>query len=162
MNILRVVSARHGKDDEIQFELEIDTGSFGKEIVPNCYRANDPFAGDDEKYLSDWIVENEGLIEPYVSPPAPTLQEIRAQMPALTSRQFWMAAANIGTSGTDKDVIIAAIKAEMADSVDRKMMIAELESSTFERVNPTIVKVLALMQIPAEQVDDLWVWAAGL
>lgn len=70
-----------------------------------------------------------------------------------------MAAANIDI---DKDVIIAAIKAEMADGVDRKMKIAELESGSFERQNPTITDVMDLMDIPAAQVDDLWIWAAGI
>ncbi|AYD01747.1 hypothetical protein [Neorhizobium sp. NCHU2750] len=95
---------------------------------------------------------------PYVAP-VYTPEQRRSMMPALSARQFWMAAANIDI---DKDVIIDAIKAEMPDSVDRKMMIAELESGSFERLNPTIIDVMQLMEIPAEQVDDLWVWATGI
>lgn len=95
---------------------------------------------------------------PYVAP-VYTPEQRRSMMPALSARQFWMAAANIDI---DKDVIIAAIKAEMADGVDRKMMIAELESGSFERTNPTISDVMNLMDIPAEQIDDLWMWAAGI
>ena len=96
-------------------------------------------------------------IEPYVEPVL-TPEEIRAQMPALTSRQFWTAAANIEI---DKDVIVSTIKAAMPDSVDRKM-IAELEASTFERPNPTVAEVMALLDIPAEQVDALWICASQL
>jgi len=39
------------------------------------------------------------------------------------------------------------------------MMIAELESGSFERTNVAIVEVMDLMNIPAYQVDDLWMWA---
>lgn len=91
------------------------------------------------------------MISPYTVPVL-TPEEIRSGMPSLTSRQFWMAAANIDI---DKDVIIAAIKAEVPDGVDRKMMIAELESGSFERLNPTIIDVMNLMDIPAYQVDSL-------
>lgn len=107
-----------------------------------------------------WLVDNQGsfTIEPYVEPVL-SPEEIRAQMPALTSRQFWMAAANIDI---DKDVIITAIKSSMPDSTDRKMMIAELEASSFERTNPTVIDLMALLEIPAEQVDALWIWAAQL
>lgn len=80
-------------------------------------------------------------------------------MPSLTSRQFRMAAAIIDI---DKDVIVAAIKAEVPDGVDRKIMIAELEGGSLERTNITIVEVMELMDIPAYQVDSLWIWAAGL
>jgi hypothetical protein len=42
------------------------------------------------------------------------------------------------------------------------MTIAELEASSFERLNPSVTDIMAMLEIPAEQVDDLWVWASRL
>lgn len=50
----------------------------------------------------------------------------------------------------------------MPDSIDRKMMVAELEASTFEGTNPNVAEVIPLMEITAEQVDGLWTWTAAL
>jgi len=152
MNI-EVKSAKFGKTNEILFELNL-----GDEVITNCYRADDPYSGEIGAYLTDWITANHASIAPFIEP-VYTIEEIRARMPNLTARQFWMAAANIDI---DKDVIIAAIKADVPDGVDRKMMIAELESGSFERTNDTIVEVMDLMEIPAYQADDLWIWAAQL
>ncbi|AYD00909.1 hypothetical protein [Neorhizobium sp. NCHU2750] len=113
---------------------------------------------DSEDYCRELFAAAVSTALPYVAP-VYTDEERRAMMPALSARQFWMAAANIDI---DKDVIVSAIKANMADGVDRKMMIAELESGSFERTNPTIIDVMELMSIPAAQVDDLWIWAAGI
>lgn len=57
---------------------------------------------------------------------------------------------------------VTGLKAAMPDSVDRKMMIAELEASKFERINPIVAEVMALLDILAEQVDALWIWATQL
>jgi hypothetical protein len=75
--------------------------------------------------LRQWIIDHPDFtITPFVKH-IPTAEETRAKMPDLTARQFWMAAANIDI---DKDVIIAKIKSALMDSIDRKMMIAELEA----------------------------------
>ncbi|WP_313199913.1 hypothetical protein [Rhizobium sp.] len=132
-------------------DLELNHPSFG--WIPFTARA-----GDVEEYGRSLFALAESSAAPFVAP-VYTADELRARMPNLTARQFWMTAANINI---DKDVLLAAIKAEMEDSIDRKMMIAELESSTFERLNPTVIDLMVLMDIPAEQVDDLWVWASGL
>lgn len=138
-------------------KTDTETGTF--EEIPNCYRSDDPYSGEVGATLAAWIAENEGSIAPY-TPPAPlTPEQIRAQMPNLTARQFWMAAANINI---DKDVIIATVKANMEDSVERKIVLAELETSTFVRASETIAEIMAMLEIPDEQVDDLWSWAAGI
>lgn len=94
------------------------------------------------------------------SPIVRTDEEKRAQMPSLTSRQFWMAAASINLSKTD---IVAKVEAGMEDSVDRKVLIAEItESTTFIRTNPSVTDVMAFVGIPDDQLDTLWTWATGL
>ncbi len=150
---ISILKATYEPEGAVLLELSIDG-----EFTYCAYRENDPYSGAMGVSLRDWISQNQGMISPYTVPVL-TPEEIRSGMPSLTSRQFWMAAANIDI---DKDVIIAAIKAEVPDGVDRKMMIAELESGSFERLNPTIIDVINLMDIPAYQVDSLWLWAAAL
>jgi hypothetical protein len=70
-----------------------------------------------------------------------------------------VAAANIDIV---RNVIVSRINASMPDYIVRKTMIAELEALMFERTNPTVTEVMALPEIPAEQVDALWTWTAGL
>lgn len=157
---ITVLSSKYNSDGSVLFELRITDNETGEsEDVTNCYRSDDPYSGELGQKLATWIDANQASITPYV-PPAPlTPEQVRAQMPNLTARQFWMAAANIDI---DKDVIIATVKANMEDSVERKIVLAELETSTFVRISETITEIMAMLEIPDEQVDSLWVWAAGL
>ena len=159
MQLHQVYSVKATKD-ALVYLIEADiTDNVGESSrVDYVSRPDDPYGLNPT--FRQWLTSNEGAytIEPYVEPVF-TPEEIRARMPALTSRQFWMAAANIDI---DKDGIVSTVKAAMPDSVDRKMTIAELEASTFERTNPTVAEVMALLDIPAEQVDALWTWAADL
>lgn len=67
-----------------------------------------------------------------------------------------MAAAIINI---DKYVLIATIKANMVDAVDRKIVLAKLETSTFVRASETIAGIIAMLEIPN---DTLWFWTAGI
>ena len=159
MQLHQVYSVKANKEPLVYILNADITDAFDETSrVDYTSRPDDPFGLNPT--IRKWLQDNVGsyTIEPHVEPVL-TPEEIRAQMPALTSRQFWMATANIDI---DKDVIVSTIKAAMPDSVDRKMMIAELEASKFERTNPTVIDLMELLDIPAEQVDALWVWAATL
>ncbi|MNV78955.1 hypothetical protein D3C71_1724800 [compost metagenome] len=150
-NVLEFRNAVYSRADGTQIDVEINHPVLG--WVPFTASANDV-----EEHGRALFAKAISLAALFVEP-VYTIEETRAMMPSLTARQFWMAAANIDI---DKDVIIAAIKADVPDTIDRKMMIAELESGSFERTNVTIVEVMDLMDIPAYQADDLWIWAAQL
>lgn len=45
----------------------------------------------------------------------------------------------------------------MPNGIDRKM-IRGIGSAPFKRLNP-IINGMAILNIPAYQVDDLWIWA---
>ncbi len=160
MAILNLTSIKRDVDGGVLFvDIVISDDEGNQTSIPNyAFRSDDPYGLSPD--VKAWLAAHDGeyTIADYVAP-VHSVEETRAMMPSLTSRQFWMAAANIDI---DKDVIVTAIKAEVPDGVDRKMMIAELESGSFERLNPTIIDVMDLMDIPAYQVDDLWIWAAGL
>ena len=137
--------------DNTQIDMEIEHPVYGWL----------PFTADPddvEEHGRELFVAATAIALPFVAP-VYTVEELRAQMPSLTARQFWMAAANIDI---DKDVIIETVKANMEDSIDRKIVLAELETSTFVRSSETIADIMAMLNIPAEQVDSLWTWAAGL
>ncbi|RYG85156.1 MAG: hypothetical protein EON58_23335, partial [Alphaproteobacteria bacterium] len=74
----------------ITYDTAAETG------VVFTYAPADPYAGSFHREISQWLIDNAGsyTIEPYVDV-VKTPDMIRAEMPALTSRQFWMAAANI-------------------------------------------------------------------
>ncbi|MCF1436964.1 hypothetical protein GOZ97_00075 [Agrobacterium vitis] len=79
-------------------------------------------------------------------------------MPTLTPRQFWLAASRIDVSKAD---VLALV-----DAVDDKQAAADLrieitEAVSFERSNPAIDELAVLLGISGEQLDSLWVWAAG-
>lgn len=158
--ILHEVFTVRKTDQPDAFILDVELTDFRGERY-RCEYVSHP---DDDYGLNPtirkWLVANDGEYTaiPYIEV-VPTIEEIRESMPKLTSRQFWMAAANIDV---DKDLLVTSIKTAMPDSIDRKMKIAELEASTFERLNPTVIELMELMGIPAEQVDALWMWAADL
>ncbi len=105
------------------------------------------------------LARDMGGVAPY-SEPVLTDEERRALMPSLTSRQFWMGAASINLSKAD---IVSTVEAGMADTLDRKVLIAEItEASTFDRTNPSVADVMALVGLPDDQLDTLWTWASGL
>lgn len=83
--------------------------------------------------------------------PEQELNSYRASMPPLTSRQFWLAAYEIG-------VTKESVKALCAD--DPTLMIVVDESSTLVRTDQDIITLSLAMGITPDQLDNLWEWAA--
>lgn len=88
----------------------------------------------------------------------PTIEEVRARMPILTARQFWLAAASINVS---KDLVVGLVDAStLPDKLEMKIEI--VESPNFERSNPYIDLLAELLEISPTELDDLWVWAGNI
>jgi hypothetical protein len=87
---------------------------------------------------------------------APTLAQIRAAMPALSPRQFWLAASRINITKTDVLALVDAMEDKQAAS---DMRIEITETVSFQRTNPAIDQLAALLSITPEQLDSLWTWA---
>lgn len=97
-------------------------------------------------------------ISPY-TPPTKTIEEIRAEMPALTSRQFWLAANAVGIS---KDAVLAQI-ATIADPSEREALrIEAAETASFNRTHSAVDELATAMGVTPTQLDDLWTWGAAL
>jgi len=104
--------------------------------------------------IREWLVENEGSYQviPYVPP--------SAAFPLLTSRQFWLAAANIGIT---KSLVASTIEALDVSDVEKATLMVELmESTTFERLHYAVVDLATALSIPEQQLDDLWTWASQI
>jgi hypothetical protein len=91
--------------------------------------------------------------------PPPTLEEQRKSFPRLTPRQLWLAAASINIS---KDMVLAQATLSMSASDAVTFRIELTEATTFERTHPAMDDMAALLNIPSEQLDVLWLWAASL
>ncbi|WP_186415411.1 hypothetical protein [Pannonibacter sp. P2PFMT1] len=88
---------------------------------------------------------------PY-EPPAPVL-------PPLTRRQLRLALLSIGVTAEDVEAHIAAI----TDPAEQAAALIEWrDSNTYDRGHPLVADIAAAMDLPPEQVDSLWAWAAGI
>lgn len=98
------------------------------------------------------VFDNPPLPEPPPYEPPPPI------LPPLTRRQLRLGLLSIGVTAEDVETHIAAI----TDPVDRAAALIEWEGAThYKRDHPLVADVAAEMQLPPEQVDALWVWAAG-
>jgi hypothetical protein len=88
---------------------------------------------------------------------APTPAQIRAAMPALSPRQFWLAASRINITKADVLALVDAME-DKAAAADMRIEITETVS--FQRTNLAIDQLAALLSITPEQLDSLWTWAA--
>lgn len=102
----------------------------------------------------DWSV----VAGEVVAAPSQTPEQIRAAMPTLSPRQFWLAASRININKTDVLALVDAMddKAAAAD-----MRIEITETVSFQRTNEAVDQLATLLGITPEQLDSLWTWAAG-
>lgn len=97
-------------------------------------------------------------ISPYVAPPEPTAEDVRAAMPALTRRQFRLGMRDIGITSSMIDAAILSIVDEDA----REIAQIEWEDATsFERLHPLVVMLSTAFKITPEALDTAWSEAAG-
>lgn len=80
-------------------------------------------------------------------------------LPPLTRRRLRLGLLSIGIRSPDIEAVIAAIP----DAEAREWAMVEWQdASEYERDHPLIADAMAALDLPAEQVDTLWLWAAGL
>jgi len=90
-----------------------------------------------------------------VAPPVP--------IPTLTSRQFWQAALEIGVSeeGLAASIADPDDPLYIADEAERAAVLIDIRKATsFRRDYPLLVALAAAHDLPEEQLDQLWMWAA--
>lgn len=132
-------------------DMEINHPTFG--WLPFTASPNDDIEYGRELFAT---AVASGTVAPY-TPPTP--EQLREYFPELTSRQFWMGAA---AAGVTKEAVLAKAEA-LTDPVERAMAIVEInESTSFSRLHPFVTQFSADFNLPPEQLDSLWTWAAGL
>lgn len=100
--------------------------------------------------IAEWQAKG-NVIEPYVDP-EPTPEELRALMPPLSRRQFWLGAHSLGIAKADV----------MAYAANDPALLIEVEESTeFQRTYGAVTLLSPFLGITDEQLDDVWMWFAA-
>ncbi|RDL51246.1 hypothetical protein BLJAPNOD_02378 [Ensifer sp. M14] len=146
-------------DDALMVNLTVSFGGGEPEaIVDYAYRVSDPFGL--APVLKDWLAANPGFpVDPYVPPPAPTPEELRAQMPPLTARQFRLGLVSGGYSPAQ---VTQAIDT-MPEGPNKETAKIEWQyATTFNRMHPLIATVGAALGLTEGQIDAMWTAAVNL
>lgn len=121
-----------------------------------------PEIGEDGEAIEQELVVKEIVtwslvaVPPEPEPEPPTIDEIRAGLPQLSPVQFRFLLLSIGFSGDDVNAAIAGI----ADPVAREKASIYWEYATyFERLNPLIDQIGALLGLTPEDIDTAWLGA---
>lgn len=125
------------------------------EAVPFAAGASDPEQHGRELHAA--LIS--GQFGPIAAHVTATIEETRANMPALTARQLRLALLLIGKTPDDVLEIIKAMPAGM----EREASLVEWEyASLFRRTHALIDFVGGALNLSSKQIDELWVAAAAL
>jgi len=95
-----------------------------------------------------WIVQPEHYVMPGPEP-----------FPSLTRRQLLLGLLSIGISSGDVDAQLALIE----DPQERAASMIEWQAAgLYNRDHPLVAELALAFDLPENQVDDLWRWAAGI
>lgn len=88
-----------------------------------------------------------------------TLEPKPAVFPTLTRKQLRNGLLSIGVTSADVEVQIGTI----ADPLERAAALIDWQDTqAYERTNPLVNQIGVAMGLPKEQIDALWMWAAGI
>lgn len=103
--------------------------------------------------------DGEWVLPPQPEPEPPTPEEIRASMPPLTPRQLRLGLVMNGYALGQVEQAIS----EIPDPQQKTIAEVEWEYATiFERANPLIDQIGAVLGLTPEQIDDMWMAALEL
>lgn len=102
--------------------------------------------------IRNWLIENEGEYDvlPYAPPNA---ERVREAMPPITRRQLRLTLVRNGFSLATITDTIAALPAGQAKD---EAQIEWEDSTTFDRLNPTLLTIASALDLSPETVDTLW------
>lgn len=122
------------------------------------YREDDPYGLS--PVLKQWLGDNPNFpIDPYVPPVAPTPEEARKRMSALTARQFRL---GLVAGGYAPAQVTRAIDT-MPDGTAKETAKIEWEyATTFNRIHPLIAIVGTALGMNDTQIDAMWLAAVNL
>ncbi|NVP56096.1 hypothetical protein [Mycoplana rhizolycopersici] len=104
--------------------------------------------------IAEWEAEG-NTIPPYQ--PAPVAP------PSITRRQMLLGLLSIGITEAMVEAEISEICDPIADPVEHAALMIEWRAAgTIERDHPLVTDLAGAFELPAEQVDALWIWASAL
>lgn len=144
-----VFSVRATKEDGV-YTLDVELTDMNGER----YRC-DYFSGPDDNFglnpfIRSWLAENEYEIQPYVPP---TAEAMRASMQPITRRQLRL---TLVRNGYSLDTIAATIAALPAGPHKDEAQIEWEDSTTLDRLNPTLLTIASALELSPETVDLMW------
>lgn len=101
-------------------------------------------------FIRNWLAENEYDVLPYTPP---TAEAIRASMQPISRRQLRL---TLVRNGFSLDSIAATIAALPAGQARDEVSIEWEDSTTFDRLNPTLLTIASALDLTPETVDALW------
>lgn len=152
MKVHEVFSATATQDDCLLIDMDY-TGSDGRTRGTVAYRSSDTY-GPLTPLITQWLEDNpDQEILPYIQPPEPTPEELRALMPVLSPRQFRDALI-------DADIMPDQVTAAIAQIPDEKQRAKALNAweypTQFTRTDPLIDQIGAMFSLTPEQIDTMW------
>ena len=98
-----------------------------------------------------WVFDGSEWAAPVVAPPTPSF-------PTLTRKQLRNGLLSIGVTSAEVEAQIGTI----TDPLEREAaMIDWQDTQAYQRDNPLVNQIGVAMGLPEEQIDALWMWAAG-
>jgi hypothetical protein len=142
------------QDGVFQFHANITEQGVSRDIEFG-YIPGDPYGFT--PFFTAWMDENPTFpITPYAEP---TVEEIRARMPAITPRQLRLTLVRSGISLTSVSDAIAALPNGL---VKEETEIEWEYATTFQRTSVTLLTIAAALDMSAEDVDVLWSQAVAI
>lgn len=154
MKLLDVFSTTQDTDDAIIVDALIEDNTGLTERMKYAYRPSDNSVLTN--LITEWLDNNQHEILPYTLPPELTPEELRAQMPVLTPRQFRDALI-------DEDIMPDHVTAAISQIPDEKQRAKALNAweypTQFMRTDPLIDQIGAMFSLTPEQIDAMWLQA---
>lgn len=155
MDIDKCYSFTATQDDCIVVDISFNDGEITKRI-DYYYRASDVYSPL-TPLITQWIADNNPVILPYEPPPASTPEEIRADMPDKTPREFRDILIDEGIlTDANPDEVTLAIQEIPYDIERAKALNAWQNPTMFSRSDPYIDMIGAMFGLTPEDIDRLW------
>ena len=146
-----VFSVRADVDNVLVFDMDY-TGPEGRIRSVYAYRASDIYSPL-TSIITQWIADNNPEILPYAPPPEPTAEELRAQMPDKTPREFRDILTDMGIF---PHMVTAKIN-EIPFDIERQKALNAWEVSTYiSRTDPYVDMIGAMFDKSPAEIDEAW------
>jgi hypothetical protein len=123
-----------------------------EEVVDQSYNPGDTYGLGPA--FAQWLIDHPDFpIDPYIPPPPPTPDELRALMPPLSRLTF---RNKFKAAGMTTAVISSAIASIEDESVQEDMQIAWEDTQSFGRLEPFVIMVATFAGKTPAQIDTIW------